>query len=63
MKEIDYDALCKNIDEMVNLMEYDGMRSPGKIKINAQTLSYLLVLKKHYAELAKPAKKAPTKEA
>ena len=63
MKIIDYDALRKNIDEMINLMEYDGMRSPGKIKINAQTLSYLLDLKRHYAKPIQVAKKAPKKEA
>ena len=63
MKIIDYDAIRDNVDEMINLMEYDGMRSPGKIKINAQTLFYLLELKKHYAKPIQIAKKAPKKEA
>ena len=32
IKPIDYDALRANVDEMINLMEYDSMRSAGKCK-------------------------------
>jgi hypothetical protein len=34
---------------MINLLEYDSMRSAGKCKINAGTLETLINLKKHYA--------------
>ena len=49
MRQIDYEKLNINIDEMINLLEYDSMRSAGKCKINAGTLETLLNLKKHYA--------------
>ena len=61
MKDINYDSLRKNIDEMINILEYDGMRSAGKIKMNAGVLNELLALKEHYAEPVK--KPAPKKEA
>jgi len=48
MRQIDYTKLSKNIDEMINLLEYDSMRSAGKCKINSGTLETLINLKKHY---------------
>ena len=33
---------------MINLLEYDSMRSAGKCKINSGTLETLINLKKHY---------------
>lgn len=49
IKPIDYDALRENIDEMINLMEYDSMRSAGKCKVNAQLLVALKELQREYA--------------
>lgn len=58
MREIDYEKLLKNINEMVNLLEYDSMRSAGKSKINASTLKDLIELQKHYTNSIKqPVKK------
>ena len=60
MKDIKYELVQKNINEMINVLEFDGMRSAGKIKINAQTLYYLHQLNAHYSKAA--AKKQPVKE-
>lgn len=56
-KEINYDALKYNIDDMINLLEYDAMRSAGKAKMNAQTLYYLHQLKGIYAKQKQTPKK------
>ena len=56
-KEIDYPRFKDNIDEMINLLEYDGMRSPGKTKMNAQTLCYLHELKGIYSKKKQTPKK------
>jgi len=60
MREIDYSQLIKNYEEMINLMEYDSMRSAGKSKINASTLVDLHKLKALYSEKVK--KQTPKKE-
>jgi len=40
---------------MINTLEYDAMRSPGKTKLNAGVLCDLLKLEEHYsAKLAPP---------
>ena len=38
MKTIDKEDLTRNLEEMINLLEYDSMRSPGKAKLNSQHL-------------------------
>ena len=48
MHEIDYKLLIENIDKMINLLEFDGMRSPGKAKLNSQHLHSLYFLKEKY---------------
>ena len=55
VREINYKKIIDNIDEMTNTMEYDAMRSAGKMKINADTLMHLHSLKDIYT------KKLPTK--
>ena len=64
MKLIDYDALFANINSMINLLEYDSMRSSGKAKLNSQHLHSLYFLKDKYeAKVRKaPAKKTESKE-
>ena len=59
VREIDYKKLISNIDEMTNTMEYDAMRSAGKMKINADTLSSLVKLKDYYL---KKLPKTPNKK-
>jgi hypothetical protein len=54
MRDIDYKTLSENLDTMINLLEYDAMRSPGKAKVNADTLVNLFSLKDRYAEAIKP---------
>ena len=52
-KKIDYTALLKNIEEMINVHEYDGMRSAGKIRVNAPTIVELYQLKERYEKKIK----------
>ena len=53
----DYDQIIKNINQMISVLEIDGTRSPGKIKINASTLVDLHNLLDIYQ--AKLPKKTP----
>lgn len=61
MREINYDQLVNNYKEMINVLEYDSMRSAGKAKINAQTLSSLHQLLDRYQQKQIPVK-TPTKK-
>ena len=45
---IDYKTLLENVDTMINLLEYDSMRSSGKTKLNSQHLHSLYFLKEKY---------------
>lgn len=63
MREIDYTKLIDNIDEMVNTLEYDSMRSAGKSKLNAPTLIELIELRKHYQSKINSNKQPVKKEA
>ena len=61
MKEISYDALVENIDSMINLLEFDAMRSSGKAKLNSQHLHSLYYLKEKYEDkMKKPVAKKVT---
>jgi len=48
MRKIDYDKILSNIDTMINTLEYDSIRSGGKVKMNAEDLVNLIELRKHY---------------
>jgi len=62
MREINYKEIINNIDEMANTMEYDAMRSPGKMKLNADTLLSLHSLRSIYEDkLPKTPKKKEVK--
>jgi len=39
IREIDYDKLLQNIEEMINTLEYDSSRSGGKTKLNCDKLT------------------------
>jgi len=45
---IDYGQLIKNYDQMIDTLEYDSMRSPGKAKLNAEVLWNMQQLKEFY---------------
>ena len=62
-KEISYDELMGNIDSMINLLEFDAMRSAGKMKLNSQHLHSLYYLKELYTDKVKKpvAKKVAAK--
>lgn len=66
MKEIKYDELLLNVKQMINLLEYDSMRSAGKAKLNSQHLESLYVLADRYEKMVAPVaapKKSTTKAA
>tara|TARA_B100000378_G_scaffold166545_1_gene134130 strand:- start:2 stop:193 length:192 start_codon:yes stop_codon:yes gene_type:complete len=60
-REIDYDKLLQNIDEMINTLEYDSSRSGGKTKLNCDKLYYLYSLQQRYNSLLKPKKEVTKK--
>ena len=60
-REIEYDKLLKNIDEMINTLEYDSSRSGGKTKLNCDKLYYLYSLQQRYHSLLKPKKEVTKK--
>jgi hypothetical protein len=60
VKVVNYSKLIENIKEMINVLEYDGTRSPGKIKLNSSTLVNLYELKDRYSEMVEASTpKAP----
>ena len=60
MKDIDYDLVVQQLEQMINVLEYDSMRSAGKAKLNSQHLhSMYWLLQNVYA---KPAVKAANKK-
>ena len=60
-REIDYNKLLQNIDEMINTLEYDSSRSGGKTKLNCDRLYYLYSLQQRYNSLLKPKKEVNKK--
>ena len=60
-REIDYDKLLENINEMINTLEYDSSRSGGKTKLNCDKLYYLYSLQQRYHSLLKPKKEVSKK--
>jgi hypothetical protein len=57
-RNIDYDLIIRNLQEMINALEYDSMRSSGKAKMNAPHLDSLYNMKDRYdAMVAKPSVK------
>ena len=63
MREIDYDKLLANVNEMINTLEHDSMRSGGKAKLNAPTLVDLYKLKDVYQKMVNSNKQPSKKEA
>lgn len=57
MYKINYEELLTNYNQMINTLEYDSMRSGGKAKLNADTLSNLYAMKAMYEKKIKPAEK------
>jgi len=49
------ELLLENTNKIIGALEYDGERSPGKMKLHASSLYYLYNLRKMYEkELNKP---------
>ena len=53
---IEYEHLVTNIKSMINLLEFDAMRSPGKAKLNSQHLHSLYFLLEKYESKSKKEK-------
>ena len=51
VREIDYVSLLKNVTDMIELLEFDSMRSSGKAKLNSQHLHSLYYLKDKYESM------------
>jgi len=62
VREINKSEVLYNIETMINTLEYDSMRSPGKTKVNAGLLVNLYTLKDIYIKELKNSKAAPKKE-
>ena len=62
MRAIDIDALLENYKDMINILEYDSMRSAGKAKINADKLVNLYTLVERYESMKNSKKATPKKE-
>ena len=57
MKDIDYGLLVDQLKSMINVLEYDSMRSAGKAKLNSQHLHSMYWMLQNVYE--KPAAKKP----
>jgi len=68
MMNDNYEKIVANLERMIEVMEYDGMRSPGKIKVNASNLVNMYELLDRYrdkiktAEVVKPEPKKKNEE-
>lgn len=69
-KVVDYGKLLANLEEMINVLEYDSMRSAGKAKLNSTTLVSMYELVDRYKAAAVgsvpatvEAEEAPVKKA
>ena len=57
---VDHFVLKKRCEEMIALLEYDSMRSAGKMKMNSQHLHSLYYLLERYKQKgASPKKTTP----
>ena len=62
MREINYDKVLENLNTLINTLEFDAMRSPGKMKQNAMELQASYNLKDRYEAMLKPVKQTPKKK-
>jgi hypothetical protein len=63
MNNIDYPQLLANLENMINLLEYDSLRSPGKAKMNCVNLVAMHSLKDTYIAQIETSKPTVTKPA
>ena len=61
MKKIDYEKLIQNIESIINVLEYDSMRSSGKAKLNSNDLVNMYNLLDRYNGAEKKVE-APVQE-
>ena len=61
MKQIDYQQILDNANQILNAIEYDCMRSGGKTKFNASTLNDLYTLVDRLENRLTPIRKSLSK--
>jgi hypothetical protein len=62
VREVNKTEVLFNVETMINTLEYDSMRSPGKTKVNAGLLVNLYTLKDIYTKELKNSKPTPIKK-
>jgi hypothetical protein len=62
MRQIDYSILVENCEDIINTLEHDSMRSAGKMKMNAETISSLYELLPIYKDKVVKVKPTPKKK-
>ena len=60
MKDVDNGLVAKHLKQMINVLEYDSMRSAGKAKLNSQHLHSMYWLLQNVYE--KPVVKTANKK-
>ena len=62
MKEIDTSLVISQLKTMINVLEYDSMRSAGKAKLNSQHLHSMYWLLQNVYEVPMAKKPGPQKK-
>ena len=62
MKEIDTSLVISQLKTMINVLEYDSMRSAGKAKLNSQHLHSMYWLLQNVYEVPVAKKPGPQKK-
>ena len=61
MNDIDRDKIIENLQMMINLLEFDAMRSPGKTKLNSQHLHSMYWLLQNVYKVSPPKRVTKSK--
>ena len=62
MKDIDKSLVVSQLKTMINVLEYDSMRSAGKAKLNSQHLHSMYWLLQNVYEVPAAKKPGPQKK-
>ena len=62
MRQIDYNKLVENCEDIINTLEHDSMRSSGKMKMNSDQILALYSILPMYKEKVDKVKPTPKKK-
>jgi len=62
MRQIDYNKLVENCEDIINTLEHDSMRSSGKMKMNSDQILALYRILPMYKEKVDKVKPTPKKK-